>query len=94
MGQAPRDPNRVPTGLLWDSDNSVTLAWKADTATGRALMFVSDPTPPTPTPAGPPAKRDANYVPAIMALVDGTTDTLIPIACDSDGNMVVTINFE
>lgn len=93
MADAQRDPNRVPAALLYDSGNVVVRAWKADSATGRALLDIADLSPPTPTPFSANAQRDPNRKPTLMGLVDGTT-TLVPLMCDSDGYLVLDLTVE
>lgn len=93
MATAPRDPNNVPTALAYDEGNTAVLSWKCDSSTGRALLDIADDTPPTPTPFSATAQRDPNRVPGLMGLVDGTT-TLVPLMCDSSGNLVLDLTVE
>lgn len=94
MATAPRDPNSVPSALLYDQDNTTTVTWKADSVTGRALIDIADSSPPTPTPFSATAQRDPNHVPSVMLLVDGTTDTLVPMMCDENGYPILDLTIE
>jgi hypothetical protein len=90
MANAPRDANNVPAGLSTDDTTNVARPLLADGVTGRLLVKITADAGGATGVSGN-APRDANNVPALLAMKDDGSGEFVPIACDSDGNMLCDI---
>lgn len=84
---AKKDSNGVATALgVLDSDGVTPICIKVNPATG-ALNVLDDTTGTASTSTN--AIKDNNGVPVLMGLDYSDMKTLIPIAVDSNGNLLV-----
>ncbi len=87
MAQAPRDQNFRPTALAWNG--TATSVLLADSITNRLLVKFQPDGVAISTVV--PVPHDANHVPTLYAVADDGSGTLIPIASDLNGNLLVDL---
>lgn len=83
--QAPRDGNFVPTALAWNGTSTVVL--QADSVTKKLLIMTSFDAGAITTTT--PVPHDGNHRPTLYALANDGSGTLIPLAADASGNLLV-----
>jgi len=77
--------------MAWNATGLTTERLIVDPTTKRLKVFaLSDTLPATLDQSG---KRDANRVPVAYAVTDDESLNVVPIATDTDGNLLVDLDF-